>query len=110
MRMTTRKLLAVTTGLLLSAGVPALAQNTQAPAGQPPGPSSDQGGAQGAMGAGGNAENQGTMAPTTKKHRHARRHKTPSSSSASTNGAGGNEGAGSNMGTGSNAGTSGTSK
>jgi len=104
MRMTTRNLLAVTTGLLLCAGVPALAQNTAAPAGQPPAAGSDQGGAaggQGTMGTEGTSGSQGTMAPTPKKRtHHVRRHKPSTSASTSGAGTSGTEGGSSSMGAG----------
>jgi len=102
MRMTTRNLLAVTTGLLLCAGVPALAQNTAAPAGQPPAAGSDQGGAagsQGTMGTEGTSGSQGTMAPTPKKRtHHVRRHKPSTSAATSGAGTSGTEGGSSSMG------------
>ena len=115
MRMTTRNLLAVTTGLLLCAGVPALAQNTAAPAGQPPAAGSDQGGAaggQGTMGTEGTSGSQGTMAPTPKKRtHHVRRHKPSTSASTSGAGTSGTEGGSSSMGAGggSNMGAGGSS-
>ena len=106
MRITTRKLIAVTTGLLLCVGVPALAQNTAAPAPGGPPPAASQGsmGTSGNMGTDNTAGTEGTMAPAPapKKHtRHVRRHH-PSSTAASTGAAPtGTEGSGSNMGAGS---------